>query len=240
MLQSEFVGIVSDPAMEFQLETKMLASVTIAQACLETGYGKSMPVDIESGKKSNNIFGVKWNGKGDYVISRTREVVNGVSIYINAKFQAYDNMYDSISGHGKLVGYASRYAPVRNATTAEEQCKQLYKCGYATDPQYAEKLISIIAQWNLKQYDKEALALKEKLEALQKQILEQSTSIRNLVDKVQTLENQHNLKDIPSWAIDATAKAVDAGLIVKPVMGSFDFFRLLTVMNRAKLFDKKV
>lgn len=165
--------MVADGALKFQSETGIFASVTIAQACLETGWGKFIPVDMYSGEPSHNLFGVKWNGKGDFVTCKTREVYHGVSQVVTAKFQKYGSVYESIAEHGKLVGYATRYLPVRQATTADEQARLLYECGYATDapPEidgdavYYDKLISIIDKQNLRWYDLEGMLMqREKLD----------------------------------------------------------------------------
>lgn len=172
MKQAEFIKMVADGAMKFQNETGIFASVTIAQACLETGYGSKLPIDYKTGENSNNLFGVKWNGKGDYVTSWTREVYDGVSQMVKAKFQKYGNVYESIAEHGKLVGYATRYLPVRQATTPEAQARALYECGYATDapPEidgdavYYDKLISIIDKQNLRWYDLEGIIMSNKLD----------------------------------------------------------------------------
>lgn len=227
----EFIELISDGAIEFMLETNIFASVTIAQSCLETGYGKHMPVDINTGKVSNNIFGVKYRGYGDYVLSPTWEVINGETIHINAKFQAYDSIYESLEDRGKLVGYAPRYAPVRSAKTAEEQARQLYLCGYATDPNYASKIISIINTQNLKRFDSEGLKMKET-------ILQMQMEISNLKVEVAKLKEMNAMKEIPEWAKNAIEKAVENKLISNPENSSYDFYRLVTIFDRAGIFDK--
>lgn len=228
-----FIDLIAPGAKKFQKETGVFASVTIAQACLETGFGKSMPVDQKTGKVSNNVFGVKWAGKGDYVVSRTREEYNGKSVYIDAKFQAYPSVYESLEAHGRLVGYASRYAPVRNAKTAEEQCRQLYKCGYATDSLYASKLISIINTWSLKQYDSEDEDMAKEIEELRRQV-------EVLSAEVQALKKLHYISDVPTWAEGAVKEAQKQGIINTPDNGSYDFYRFLTILYGLKLFNKKV
>lgn len=233
MLPKEFIKFVSSPAMEFQMETNIFSSVSIAQACLETGHGKSIPIDHVTKKNSNNIFGVKWNGEGDYVISLTREVIGGKSILVYAKFQAYKNVYESLEAHSRLLGTAKRYQPVRDAKTPEEQCKQLYLCGYATDapPEidgdavYYDKLINIIKLWDLKQYDMEVLVMKGQIKELQKQVKELQ-------------EKQSKEIPVPIWAEASVKYALEKGWISEPVTGSYDFWRFITILHRTDINRK--
>lgn len=134
--------------------TPLLPSVKMAQAALETGWGRST---ISTAK---NMFGIKATGsktpywKGDVYSAKTGEVIGGRYITITDGFRAYSTFSDSIRDHSYLLMSLSRYRPVRNALTAEEQARALQSCGYATDPNYATKLITIISQYNLKELDK--------------------------------------------------------------------------------------
>jgi flagellum-specific peptidoglycan hydrolase FlgJ len=150
--QQEFVSLIAPAAQDLQKEFRIFASVSIAQACLETGYGKFLPVDKNTGQNSYNFFGVKGVGPAGYVVCSTWEVYNGKKVTVDAKFRAYNNVLESLQDHHKVL-MQNRYIPVRQAATPEEACQQLQKCGYATDPQYPDKLISIMNQHNLKQYD---------------------------------------------------------------------------------------
>lgn len=129
----------------------ILPSVTIAQAILESGWGESGLTKI-----SNNLFGIKWYaGCGyEFVPYPTKEFINGKMIEVTANFRKYATLSDSLSDHASFLT-ATRYNPVRVATTYSEQCKQLQKCGYATDPDYASKLINIIENNKLFEYDKD-------------------------------------------------------------------------------------
>ena len=70
-----------------------------------------------------------------------------------AKFRAYDSFNESIEDHAKLLGTASRYKKVVQAKDYIEACYEVWKAGYATDPNYPNKLINIIEQYELQQYD---------------------------------------------------------------------------------------
>ena len=150
--QQDFIDIMVPAAQVLMKEYGIFASTSIAQACLETGYGSFLPKDKYTGKVSFNYFGVKGEGPAGHVTCQTWEVYNGKKVTIDAVFRAYNNITESLRDHHKLL-MNDRYIPVRQAKTAEEACQQLQKCGYATDPDYPNKLISIINQFNLRQYD---------------------------------------------------------------------------------------
>jgi flagellum-specific peptidoglycan hydrolase FlgJ len=113
-----------------------LPSVTIAQAILDTGWLKYV--------KGNNIFGIKWtNGCGyesqDFT---THEYIKGVKTFIVCKFRKYNSIADSLLDHGKLLSF-NRYRAVIESKNYKEASHNLYKCGYCTDAEYPQKLISI-------------------------------------------------------------------------------------------------
>lgn len=132
-------------------DTKLFPSVKIAQAALETGWGSHIV--------GNNLYGIKASGQqtpywhGDFVTAGTTEYANGSYNPQSSNFRAYDSITDSIRDHSLLINTLDRYKPVREATTPEDQARALQNAGYATDPSYAAKLISIINSNNLKQYD---------------------------------------------------------------------------------------
>lgn len=150
MTKSEFIGLVAPAAQAACKGTNIFPSVTIAQAILETGWGKH--------SVGNNLYGIKAHGTitaywdGSFVEAKTTEYIGGRKRTIIAKFRNYRSLADSIRDHNTLL-QLSRYKRVRESETPEQQCRMLKVCGYATDPSYAEKLISIISTNNLKQYD---------------------------------------------------------------------------------------
>lgn len=111
----------------------------IAQAALETGWGKSAI--------GNNIFGIKaagWNGKTQSVL--TWEHINGQNVQIMDEFRDYDSIADSFADHFSFLEKNSRYkkAGVFEAKGDVEYFEALQRAGYATDPAYAAKLSSIL------------------------------------------------------------------------------------------------
>lgn len=137
-------------AVRSMQSTGVPASVTLAQAILESGWGRSGLT-----RKAFNFFGIKGTGPAGSLTVRTREVVNGRSIYINAAFKAYHNAAESFIDHGKMLRRLSRYAPCfRYRNDPARFCQELQRAGYATDPHYASALTNIIKQYGLARFDR--------------------------------------------------------------------------------------
>lgn len=122
-------------------------SYLVAQAALETGWGKSM-IKQKDGSNSHNLFGIKasgWGGESAQV--RTTEYVNGKPIKQMAGFRAYDSFEQSFNDYVDLLQNSGRYqSAVKVADTSgnsEHFMRELQKAGYATDPQYASKVNQI-------------------------------------------------------------------------------------------------
>lgn len=135
------------------LRTPLFPSVKLAQAALETGWGKSVV------SEANNMFGIKatgahspyWNGA--YQLASTKEDYGDGQVPVQSKFRKYNSLQDSILDHSYLLMTLPRYAPVRNAKTPEEQARALQSCRYATASNYAISLISIINNNGFKELD---------------------------------------------------------------------------------------
>ena len=151
--EQQFIDQYSEAIILATNYTPLLPSVKMAQAALETGWGKST---IGS---ANNLFGIKATGNhtpywtGDMVNMSTLENYGNGNVQIQDNFRAYKTLKDSIKDHSHLLMTLPRYAPVRAAKTPEEQAHALKAAGYATDLNYAEKLIWIIDQYDLKTLD---------------------------------------------------------------------------------------
>lgn len=151
MTPALFIATIIPQAQQSQRDTGISASAIIAQAALESSWGRSGLVG-----KANNLFGIKadqsWTG--DTVILPTREFIKGEWLRVQAKWRAYPDWHASINDHAKFLFDNPRYKPALAVRSEPEQfCVQLQACGYATDPQYADLLISIIHGRNLDQYD---------------------------------------------------------------------------------------
>lgn len=127
------------------------ASVTIAQFIVESAWGTKMP----GGLVSNNPFGMKYNGKGEFVISRTREVINKKTVWIMAKFQKFSSFDEAFDMHGILMNKPI-YSPAMKVWKTTRNVNAFVKRMapiYATDPKYYTTIMSIIKTNNLTQYD---------------------------------------------------------------------------------------
>lgn len=145
-----FVSKLFEAAKLEQKTSSVPAAITTAQAILETGYGKAVPIDINNGKYSFNLFGIKGIGPAGFVSVYTHEFYNGKKQKIIDKFKAYHNFSESITGRTAFLKQNKRYKSLFASTDPEAWAKGLQSAGYATDPKYADKLISIMNRWNLK------------------------------------------------------------------------------------------
>ena len=143
----------------------ILASVSLAQFILESGYGKS-----ELAQNANNIFGMKkslsgntwsgstWDGKSVYTKKTQEDDGTGNLYTITADFRKYPCIEDSIADHsayllGAKNGNKLRYDGLKGCTDYKKAVQIIKDGGYATSTTYVSKLCSIIERWNLTQYD---------------------------------------------------------------------------------------
>ncbi len=153
--KDEFLSLVSKPAVNSFKETGMSAAIITAQAILETGWGQSVPVDKYTGLLSNNLFGIKSKDGIGSVTSNTWEVYNGQEYRIDAGFRAYNTIDESLKDHRKFLLNGERYKPFTQVMYDYTKGSwALKRAGYATDPDYALKLIRIINSRNLYELDK--------------------------------------------------------------------------------------
>jgi Mannosyl-glycoprotein endo-beta-N-acetylglucosaminidase/CHAP domain len=151
---TRFIRLAVPGAQRGQREFGVPASVTIAQGALESGWGAS---HIGT---ANNYFGIKAFGGtpgsiaiGSVVVP-TKEFVGGRMVTVNGRFRAYRSAADSFRDHGLFLRSNSRYAPAfRVADDANAFARALQAAGYATDPQYANKLIATMRANNLYRFD---------------------------------------------------------------------------------------
>lgn len=149
-----FIKKIGPIAREVDKSYDLLPSITIAQACLESNYGQS-----DLSQKYNNLFGVKGTNPNTSAVLSTKEYVKGKWVNVKARFQIYDSYEASIRAHARLFQNGTtwnhkQYQHVLAAKNYKTQAKALVTDGYATDPNYASKLINLIEQFDLQKYDK--------------------------------------------------------------------------------------
>jgi flagellum-specific peptidoglycan hydrolase FlgJ len=147
--QMMFLRSVVSAAQRSMQESGVPASITIAQAILETGWGQSSLV-----AKARNYFGIKATRLDPYIEMPTSEYVDGKKIATRAAFRVFTSAADCFMAHGSMLSKLNRYAPAMAVKRdPEEFARQLEACGYSTSPTYAETLITLIREFDLAQYD---------------------------------------------------------------------------------------
>ncbi|WP_051910474.1 LysM peptidoglycan-binding domain-containing protein [Carnobacterium pleistocenium] len=155
-IQTEnFINKVKGGATQLWSIYKVLPSVAIAQAALESAWGTSGLTT-----KYNNLFGIKGSYGGNAANMATWEVYGGITYNITANFRAYPSWETSIKDYGAFLNVNSRYKKALGLTSYKAQIKAIHEAGYATDPQYQAKIISIIEANNLVKFDKQVLGSK--------------------------------------------------------------------------------
>ena len=152
--QRHFLSAIKQGAMDGAKEG-ILPSITAAQAILESGWGSSELAKVPN----NNLFGIKdsedWHG--EIVTVPTQEYLNGDYITVNAAFRKYASWNDSVVDHAKFFTSTEwrkdNYRKVVNETDYRIAAQELKNAGYATDPSYAGKLISLIEAYKLYEWD---------------------------------------------------------------------------------------
>lgn len=140
-----FVDKIWPEAVEASKATGIPARFLVAQAALETGWGK-FELKNADGSASHNLFNIKAGKRwgGDTVNTSTTEYVGGVASRENASFRAYGSYADSFRDYARLISSNPRYAAVVGQSDATAFARGLQSAGYATDPLYADKLARII------------------------------------------------------------------------------------------------
>jgi flagellum-specific peptidoglycan hydrolase FlgJ len=153
MTPQEFISAVAQAAKLSMAKTKIPASFTIAEAALESGWGKS-----QLAQQAFNLFGVKadpaWHG--DVLTMQTREFLHGTWVMVPAKWRKYSGWLQCIDDHAAFLMTNKRYdGAFKVCSDASAFTKAVAAAGYATDPKYSDLIIGIIKQHNLTQFDKE-------------------------------------------------------------------------------------
>ncbi|TYA14406.1 mannosyl-glycoprotein endo-beta-N-acetylglucosamidase [Paenibacillus faecis] len=234
MDRAEFIAAIAPDAVKDWHQSGVPASLTIAQAALESNWGSS-----GLARQANNLFGIKGNGPAGSVMMPTTEYRNGSPIRIHAPFRKYRSWAESIADHTRLL-QNKRYAGVLRRS-GQEAAKAVAAAGYATDPSYASKLIGLMDKYNLYQYD--TRKGDEPMTAEEKKRFDALLDTVNMqAERIAELERKASMP-VPDWAKAAVQAAVSYDLarplIDTPEGGSLDFYRVITILHRRGLFDKK-
>ncbi|MBI3903663.1 MAG: flagellar assembly peptidoglycan hydrolase FlgJ [Nitrosomonadales bacterium] len=146
--QQDFVQRMTPYALQASQETGVPAPLMLGQAALESGWGRR-EIRMVDGSNSYNLFGIKatgnWNGKVAEVV--TTEYHGSVASRQVQKFRAYDSYAEAFSDYAHLLCDNPRYAPVMQPGQGGAAAAQaLQRAGYATDPNYADKLVRVMSR----------------------------------------------------------------------------------------------
>jgi hypothetical protein len=148
MSHADFIAFVGRHARAAAAATGVPASVTVAQAILESGWGKHT---IGAAK---NLFGIKGKGPAGSVRAPTREFLRGAWVTIDADFAKYDTFAQSIVEHARFFLRNKRYAAALAAKSDPDSfAREIQKAGYATAPTYASELIKLMKAHDLYRFD---------------------------------------------------------------------------------------
>ena len=152
--QKDFIEMIGEAALQYYPQYKILPSLTIAQAIMESNWGKS-----NLSKDCFNYFGMKWNSKCscDYKEYSTKEQSADDSyVTIKAKFRKYASVEAGIRGYYEFLQYP-RYANLKGVTDSDMACDLIRQDGWATSLKYATNLKKYILTYGLLEWDTKAL-----------------------------------------------------------------------------------
>jgi hypothetical protein len=135
---NQLAPIVVNEYIRRKGQKRLFPSTVLAMASLESGYNLN----------ATTLFGIK----GDGVVLDTTEYINGEYINIKDSFKAYPSISASVQGLYELMQW-EHYDRATSCIDYEEECRMVQACGYATDPEYANKLISIINAYQLTMFN---------------------------------------------------------------------------------------
>lgn len=140
-----FLSHLQTPAHQASRDSGLPAELILAQAALETGWGRRR-ITTADGKDSHNLFGIKagsqWRGATTEVV--TTEYIDGKALKQVEKFRVYPNHHAAFTDYVRLISGHPRYAAVSAAPNAHQAAHALQEAGYASDPAYADKLIAVM------------------------------------------------------------------------------------------------
>ena len=194
MTQDNFIKTIGNAAVANYPKYKILPSLTIAQAILESGWGKS-----RLSTECFNYFGMKWkSGCGcDYKEYPTKEQRPDGSYYtIMAKFRKYRDPADGIKGYYDFLSGYKRYHNLIGVTDAGKACDLIRQDGWATSLKYSSNLKRVISQHNLTEYDRKAMGMPAPDGSFQ----------------VRVRANDLNIRTGPGVDYDKTGKYTGAGI----------------------------
>lgn len=263
MTPQQFIARIAPYAVATKNRTGISAALIIAQAALESAWGGSqLAVRANNlfGVKGRGSAGSVTMPTTEFVNGRPVTVNAAFRAYRNWGESVDDHAALLTGGVSWNPGLYRGAVGVDGRTAA----RAVAAAGYATDPGYAAKLIGLMDAYNLHQYDSQGegedemaaedrqrlAALEAELRQLQNALAgldnsrnvlkngltEQGNGIKNALDRLSVLEGK-DVMTVPAWAQAAVQAAAAAGILDTPEGGSYDFYRMITVLHRAGLLS---
>lgn len=162
--EAEYIEAVGKLYTEDEKKNGILACVSLAQSILESGYGQTDLAQIGNNmhgmkcRLSGNVWtGTTWNGDSFYE-KESPEVENGVTVMRKSQFRCYGSIEESIADHSAYLlnapnGNKLRYAGLQDEADYRKAIRIIKDGGYATDPDYVDKIVDIIERWDLTRFN---------------------------------------------------------------------------------------
>jgi hypothetical protein len=233
LTNKEFIELIAPYAVADMKKNKILASITIAQACIETGYGKSslmMSYNAPFGVKASDSW-IKNGGKA--YSAKTGEVYSGVSVTVTAAFRAYNSLAEAVEDHANVLKLAyynkSKGGAVPYDIIGETDYKKAAEClsPYATGEAYVKTVKSTIELHSLTQYDNSAPIenvkgdelMSKEYDELKKMIDDLSAENKTLKENLNKFTDNSKIKyawldaNFPAWAKNDIQTLIDKKIL---------------------------
>lgn len=210
-----FINKVGPLAVKDMKESGILASVTVAQAILESAWGQSTLAT-----RSNNYFGIKasagWQGGVTNMATEEYDKTKGYYTIVDG-FRKYKDLEESIKDHSEFLLVNSRYKGIQYETDPQKAITLIWNAGYATSPDYVKVVMKLIKDYDLTKFDKQALTeLEEEKQALalkkaqeEEAKLAAEESLRQADEEAERLAAEEALRQATEVAEEASAKEAE-------------------------------
>ncbi len=149
MTRTEFLTAASAAAVECSRASGFPAGITVAQAALESAWGRS-----RLSREANNYFGIKAHGGLPDIEMSTTEVRHGEAVRCSARFARYGSMQACFADRDRIIATLACYADARVAKRDPEAFLCTLAVHWATDPDYADKVLQVYRKYHLEELDK--------------------------------------------------------------------------------------
>lgn len=143
----KFLDDMDDYAIKIEEETGFKAEALLSQVALETGWGRY--ILSKNGVSSNNLFNIKQGSwTGEVMTKRVHEYIKGKKVWVYDPFRKYANYGESFRDYCRLISVLTRYKKAYECrANAKQYIEAIAEAGYATDPNYAKKILKIIDKY---------------------------------------------------------------------------------------------